>query len=67
MNLKGRNILSVSIQEFILFTKTYFLTVSVECFSCALLLESLQNNDVVLYMSAVSMDGSNCCTDVHEK
>lgn len=34
---------------------------------CALLQEYLQNDDVVLCMSDVSVNGSNCCSDVHEK
>lgn len=67
MNLGDIKILRVSFQEFILFTETHFLTVSVKCFLCALLQESLQNNDVVLYVPDVSADGSDYCTDVHKK
>lgn len=67
MNLEEIKILRVSFQEFILFTETRFLTVSVKCFLCALLQEFLQNNNVVLYVSDVSVDGSNYWTDIHEK
>lgn len=66
MNLEEIKILRVSFQEFILLTDTHFLTVSIKCFLCALLQESLQNNDVVLYVSDASVDGRNS-TDAHEK
>lgn len=59
--------LGFSFQEFTPFAESHFLTVSVKCFLCALLQEYLQNNNVVLYMSDVSVNRSNYCTDVHEK